>query len=126
MRSGRRTNGPTGRSTVVESSASRPAMTPSMSARSAADRAIGPGTSSDHDSGSTPWRLSRPKVGLRPLTPHAEAGIRTEPPVSLPSAAGTSRAASAAPEPPLEPPGMWAVFQGLHTGPKCETSFVAP
>src|SRR5437763_8959434 len=37
--------------------------------------------------------------------PHMDAGLRTEPPVSVPSAAGTMPAASATPEPLEEPPG---------------------
>ena len=34
------------------------------------------------------------------------AGLRSEPPRSLPSAIGSSPAASAAPAPPLEPPAL--------------------
>ena len=34
-----------------------------------------------------------------PTMPHSDAGLRTEPPVSVPIAAGTKPAASAAPEP---------------------------
>ena len=36
--------------------------------------------------------------------------------MSLPMAIGTSPAATAAPEPPLEPPGIRAVSQGLAAG----------
>ncbi|MQM39563.1 hypothetical protein KBTX_03593 [wastewater metagenome] len=49
--------------------------------------------------------------------PHMDAGWRMEPPVSVPVAAGVSRAATAAAEPPDEPPGTAAVSQGLLTGP---------
>src|SRR5215208_3534477 len=38
--------------------------------------------------------------------PHQEAGSRTEPPVSVPTAHGTRRAATATPEPLLDPPGV--------------------
>ena len=38
--------------------------------------------------------------------PHSAAGMRTEPPVSVPRPAGTMRAATAAAVPPDEPPGM--------------------
>ena len=38
--------------------------------------------------------------------PHQEAGRRTEPPVSVPTAQGASPAATATPEPLLEPPGV--------------------
>ena len=45
-----------------------------------------------------------PRLGLRPIRPFQEAGIRMEPPASLPVAVGVMPAAVAAPEPPLEPP----------------------
>src|SRR5262245_52159874 len=48
--------------------------------------------------------------------PHIEAGLRTEPPVSVPSAAGTMPAASATPEPLDEPPGKCRPPQGLTAG----------
>ncbi len=38
--------------------------------------------------------------------PQSAAGIRTDPPVSVPRPAATMRAATAAPEPPLEPPAI--------------------
>src|SRR5579871_64446 len=63
-----------------------------------------------------PARLISPKVGLSPLTPQAAAGMRIEPPVSVPSAPRTSPLATAAAEPPLLPPGTWLVFQGLRVG----------
>ena len=40
-----------------------------------------------------------------------------DPPPSDPSASGTMRAATAAPAPPLEPPGVTSGFQGLIVGP---------
>ena len=46
--------------------------------------------------------------------PQKAAGWRIEPPVSDPSATTVSPEATAAAEPPLEPPGTQAVFQGLH------------
>ena len=53
-----------------------------------------------------------------PVTPQSAAGWRIEPPVSVAVAAGTMRAATAAAEPPEEPPGTMAGFHGLRTGPK--------
>ena len=47
-------------------------------------RAIGPMWSSEAESGNTPARLTRPHVGLRPVTPFAKDGKRMEPPVSEP------------------------------------------
>ena len=51
----------------------------------------------------------RPTVVLRPTIPHSAAGMRTEPPVSLPSAIGTRPAATATALPLEEPPGAWGV-----------------
>jgi hypothetical protein len=48
----------------------------------------------------------RPTVGRKPVTPQSAAGSRTEAPVSVPMAAGTMRAATAAADPPLLPPGI--------------------
>jgi len=48
-----------------------------------------------------------PKVSLRPTTPQSAAGIFTEPPVSVPIAPAQSAVDAAAPEPPLEPPGIF-------------------
>ena len=50
--------------------------------------------------------------------PHADAGPRMLPPVSDPSEPMHSPAATAAPEPLLEPPGMWSGFHGLRAGSK--------
>ena len=49
---------------------------------------------------------SRPRLGLRPTRPQQAAGMRIEPPPSLPCATGTMPAATAAAEPPEEPPGV--------------------
>src|SRR5215470_15159638 len=59
----------------------------------------------------------RARVGFRPNTPQAEAGMRIEPPPSLACATGTIRAATAAAAPPDEPPEEWARFHGLRVGP---------
>ncbi len=47
----------------------------------------------------------------------SEAGWRIEPPVSVPLAAGARQAATAAAEPPEEPPGTRLWSQGFFTGP---------
>ncbi len=64
-----------------------------------------------------PARLTRPNVGFRPTIPQHEAGQRIEPPVSVPGASGRMPAASAAAEPPLEPPGTRLVSCGLRQVP---------
>src|SRR2546423_4955918 len=60
------------------------------------------------------------------MTPHSDAGWRTEPPVSEPSATETIPAATAAAEPPDEPPGTRVVSQGFFTGPNAEFSLDEP
>src|SRR6185295_10524623 len=59
----------------------------------------------------------RARVGLRPKSPQHDAGIRIDPPPSVACAIGTTPAATAAAEPPLEPPELWARFQGFRVGP---------
>ena len=48
--------------------------------------------------------------------PHSPDGVRIDPPVSLPSAAGNRPAARAAPEPLLDPPVKQSVFHGFRAG----------
>jgi hypothetical protein len=47
---------------------------------------------------------SVPRPALTPTSPQNDAGIRIEPPPSDPGAIGTMPDATAAAEPPLEPP----------------------
>jgi hypothetical protein len=54
---------------------------------------------------------------LSPTIPHSAAGWRIEPPVSVPIDHGTLPAATAAAEPPDEPPGTRARSHGLSVGP---------
>src|SRR5260364_96868 len=61
-----------------------------------------------------------------PVMPVNAAGWRIEPPVSLPVAAGVRRAATAAAEPPEEPPGTALISHGFLTAPKKECSFDEP
>src|ERR687885_394789 len=67
-----------------------------------------------------------PYVGLSPTIPHRAAGWRIEPPVSVPIAHGAVPAATAAAEPPDDPPGTREVSQGLRTGPYAEFSIFEP
>src|SRR5437762_8695721 len=67
----------------------------------------------------------RPKVGFSPKMPAHEAGIRMEPPPSVPIASGPSPAATAALAPPLEPPGVRSRFHGLRVMPNSRL-WVAP
>ena len=58
--------------------------------------------------------------------PVTAAGCRIEPPVSVPMANGASYAASAADDPPPEPPGMRSRSHGLWVGPNAEFSVEEP
>ena len=59
----------------------------------------------------------RPREGLRPNTPQADAGMRIEPPPSLACAIGTIPAATAAAAPPLDPPAENEGFHGFLVAP---------
>jgi hypothetical protein len=59
----------------------------------------------------------RPRCGLRPKIPQLAAGMRIEPAPSDAEAIGTNPAATAAADPPLEPPGVRCSFQGLRVTP---------
>src|SRR5947199_8344618 len=73
-----------------------------------------------------PQRLTRPYVGLTPTTPQNAAGCRTEPPVSEPSAMSTIPAATAAADPPLDPPGTRVGSIGFRAGPNALFSLDEP
>src|SRR5439155_1137679 len=62
----------------------------------------------------------------KPPPPHSAAGIRVDPPVSVPIPAGAKRAATPAALPPLLPPGILEVSYGLRTGPKAPLLLVMP
>src|SRR5579863_10674339 len=65
---------------------------------------------------------TRPKLALKPKTPQNEAGIRSDPPPSVPNPIGPSPTATAAAAPPLEPPGVRSVFHGFRVMPKTRLS----
>ena len=113
---------------VTGSFGSAPCNSASVMAQSSTQRASGPGVSSVGLSGITPWALMRPMVVFRPVIPHQDAGIRTEPPVSVPMANGTMRDATATADPEDEPPGVraTAMSQGLTGVPICSLVPQAP
>src|SRR5262249_27187434 len=86
-------------------------------AASSTERASGPTQSRVGESGTMPSTETWSSDGLNPTIPQREAGIRMEPPVSVPTAATQSRATTAAAAPPLEPPGMREVSQGFLVAP---------
>src|SRR5204863_9023423 len=86
-------------------------------AHPATSRAIGPAWSKLGASGKQPVIGTRPHVGLKPVTPQHAAGMRIEPPESVPSAASASPVTSAAAEPPLDPPATRSTDNGFGTRP---------
>src|SRR3989442_1505682 len=97
-----------------------------MTTQSSTVCVIGETVSIVHAKGTTLYLLTRPMVGRIPTIPFTDDGSRIEPPVSVPSAPRQVRAATAAPEPPLEPAGKRSGFQGLRQVPWCGLSVVPP
>ncbi len=73
-----------------------------------------------------PNRLTRPYVGLSPTIPQQAAGWRIEAQVSVPRAAMLWSPATAAAEPPEDPPGTQSRFQGFRVNEKAEFSVEDP
>ena len=90
----------------MASAGSIPAKTPNKRAASFTVRAIGPAVSCVLDIGIIPERLTNPTVGLIPTIPFTEAGQTIEPSVSVPTATTQRFAATATPEPELDPQGL--------------------
>jgi hypothetical protein len=67
----------------------------------------------------------RPGVGLTVARPHAYAGNRSEPPMSLPWWMGPKPAAAAEPAPPDDPPGDASGCHGFRVRPCSGLSVVA-
>ena len=103
-----------------------PASTENAIEASATLAAMGPMWSRLAPSACAPSRGTASKLGLKPTTPQQAAGMRIEPAVSVPIAMRTMPAATAAADPPLEPPGVCAGWSGLTTRPKCGLSLVMP
>ena len=65
------------------------------------------------ESPSSGRRRDRPRAGLSPTSPQQAAGILIDPPPSVPWAAGTIPAATAAAAPPEDPPGVRSGVPGV-------------
>src|SRR5262245_65042914 len=85
-------------------------------ATSRALRVIGPGQAKA-PAGLAGYAGTRPPVALKPVVPVSAAGIRLEPPASVPNANGVNCAATDAAAPPLDPPDCLRVFHGLRVMP---------
>src|SRR5256885_14374784 len=89
---------------------------------------MGPTVSCVHARVIAPWRLTRPKVGRRPVTPFRVDGLMIDPPVSVPIEKPTRPAAVAAPGPADDPDASCSVFHGLRVTPPnhCAVTASAP
>ena len=85
-----------------------------MIARSETCRASGPAVSSVNERGMTPPREESPMVGRTPYRLLWAEGMRIEPQVSVPMPTAANSAATAAPVPPLDPPGLREGSYGLR------------
>src|SRR4051812_36853561 len=97
---------------------SGPASTDSSNARSPTLRAIGPPTEVVSHWLDCGHSGTRPSDGRSPTTPQNDAGLRSEPPMSEPSASGTMPDASAHAAPPDEPPADRLGSTGFNVVPK--------
>src|SRR5579872_714724 len=90
-----------------------PASTASVNAQQETLTPIGPTESSVVESGVAPARGIRNCVGFKPARPQKAAGIRTDPPVSVPIATAAIPSATEIGAPDEEPPGIRLRSQGL-------------
>src|ERR1700712_929611 len=108
------------------SAACSPLIASSSSARSSTLRAIGPCTVMLRSI----WKLgecaTRPMLGRMPTTPQKLAGLRNEPPMSVPWASQAVPVASATAAPPEEPAADFEVSQGLRVAPNTSLKVLAP
>ena len=108
-----------GGATTKGSPGSPPARTSSAAAVSRTLREITPSLDAPNQTSPAAGPSdARPREGFSPNRPQQAAGIRIDPPPSLPAAIGTIPAATAAAAPPLEPPGVRLKSQGLLVRPK--------
>src|ERR1700686_4515683 len=104
----------------------KPTSASSISAASSAVRASVPCTwPGSQASGIGQFGVS-PGVGRMPTMPQNDAGIRIEQPKSVPCASGTIPVATATADPPEDPAGLNAGFQGLRVTPNPSLNVLAP
>src|SRR5262245_53056421 len=105
---------------------SGPARTLSIKAASATVRAIGPSTASVNQPVFLGQVGTRPKEGRNPTTLQKLAGLRKEPPWSLPSASGIIPHARATAAPPLLPPQVFVRSYGFRVRPNTALNVCEP
>ena len=101
----------------VESISSCPEIAFNKIAASSTSFVIGPIWSREDANAISPYRDTLPYVGFSPTTPQMPAGCLMDPPVSDPSANIASSPATAAADPPDEPPGILSGSHGFLVGP---------
>lgn len=101
-------------------------MTRSASATSSAVLAMGPLTDRSSHSQGLGQVGTTPGDGRIPTTPQKDAGMRRDPPRSVPSAIAIMPAASAAAPPPVEPPALRVGSQGLRVRPNTSLNVLPP
>src|SRR5512142_348966 len=89
-------------------------------------RPMGPTTEMGVQPSSLRTLGTTPGDGRKPTTPHLAAGMRSEPPVSEPVHSGSMSQASAAAEPPEEPPALRFGSKGLPVAPHTTLREFAP
>src|SRR2546429_5807356 len=97
---------------------SNPARTLMKNAQSTTLRATGPSTLNVNHPSVVGGFGTRPGEGRIPTTLQKFGGLRSEPPMSLPSASGTIPHASATAPPPVLPPQVLLKSYGFSVGPK--------
>ena len=105
---------------------SGPTQAESPSSRSSTLRARRPWVASMSQPRARAGAAIRPGVGRIETTSQKLAGVRTEPPKSVPCARGAIPVATATAEPPEEPPDVNAASNGLRVGPHSRLVHTAP
>src|SRR3954466_15665803 len=103
-----------------------PLIASSSKARSSTLRAIGPCTPRVRSILATGVWATRPILGRMPTTPQKLAGLRSDPPISVPCASQAIPVASATAAPPEEPAAESEVFHGFRVAPKTSLKVLAP
>src|SRR6266852_6517442 len=105
---------------------SKPARTLRKNAQSLTLRATGPATLKVNQPSALGGLGTRPGEVRRPTTLQKFGGLRSEPPISLPSASGTIPQASATQPPPVLPPQVLLTSYGLRVGPNAGLNVCEP
>src|SRR3984893_16245281 len=103
-----------------------PLIASSSSARSSTLRAIGPWTVRLRSIFAAGLCATRPMLGRMPTTPQKLAGLRSEPPMSVPWVSQAIPVASATAAPPEEPAAERDRSQGFNVAPKTSLNVLAP